>query len=137
MRRRRYGREGRVRGVRCVRRVRCQRCVVLLTAVTTGASHLEIWTRLVTVVPSLLLHQHTLSAIHRRPILSPVLHRRRIRHLVVMLHVVTEMQVGGMLLLDLLLLMHGLMVVSLRGIQGGGTQQGGALPEQRCHLHTL
>ena len=27
------------------------------------------------------------------------------------------------------------MMVSLRGVQAGRTQQGSALPEQRCHLH--
>lgn len=27
------------------------------------------------------------------------------------------------------------MMVSLRGVQAGCTQQGSALPEQRCHLH--
>lgn len=58
MRCRRYRREGRVRRVRCVRRVWCQRRVILLTAVTAGAPHLEVWTRLVTVVPRLLLHHH-------------------------------------------------------------------------------
>jgi len=58
MRCRRYRREGRVRRVRCVRRVWCQRRVILLTAVTAGAPHLEVRTRLVTVVPRLLLHHH-------------------------------------------------------------------------------
>jgi len=46
MRCRRYRREGRVRRV------------ILLTAVTAGAPHLEVRTRLVTVVPRLLLHHH-------------------------------------------------------------------------------
>lgn len=53
------------------------------------------------------------------------------------------MHVGGVLLhlLVLLLLLlrlrlvHTLMMVSLRGVQAGCTQQGSALPEQRCHLH--
>lgn len=58
MRCRRYRREGRVRRVRCVRCVWCQRRVILLTAVTAGAPHLEVRTRLVTVVPRLLLHHH-------------------------------------------------------------------------------
>jgi len=40
-----------------------------------------------------------------------------------------------MLLLLLLRLMHSLMMVSLRGVQTGCTQQRSALPEQRCHLH--
>lgn len=69
-------------------------------------------------------------------------------HLVVVLHVVAdEVHVGGvllllllhllvlLLLLLLLRLMHTLMMVSLRGVQAGGAQQGSALPEQRCHLH--
>ena len=53
------------------------------------------------------------------------------------------MHVGGVLLLLhllvllllLLRLVHTLMMVSLRGVQAGCTQQGSALPEQRCHLH--
>jgi hypothetical protein len=40
-----------------------------------------------------------------------------------------------LLLLRLRRLMHTLVMVSLRGVQAGGTQQGSALPEQRCHLH--
>lgn len=66
-------------------------------------------------------------------------------HLVVVLHVVAdEVHVGGvllllhllvLLLLLLLRLVHTLMMVSLRGVQAGGAQQGSALPEQRCHLH--
>lgn len=61
------------------------------------------------------------------------------------LHVVAdEVHVGGvllllhllvLLLLLLLRLVHTLMMVSLRGVQAGGAQQGSALPEQRCHLH--
>lgn len=70
MRCRRYRREGRVRRVRCVRRVWCQRRVILLTAVTAGAPHLEVRTRLVTVVPRLLLHHHpcTQTRTGRRPL---------------------------------------------------------------------
>lgn len=56
------------------------------------------------------------------------------------------MHVGGVLLLLLhllvllllllrLRLVHTLMMVSLRGVQAGCTQQSSALPEQRCHLH--
>lgn len=65
-------------------------------------------------------------------------------HLIVVLHVVAdEVHVGGVLLLLhllvllllLLRLVHTLMMVSLRGVQAGGAQQGSALPEQRCHLH--
>ena len=59
MRCRRYRREGCVRRVRCVRCVRCQRRVVLLTAVTTGAPHLEVRTCLVTVIPRFLLYHHS------------------------------------------------------------------------------
>lgn len=62
------------------------------------------------------------------------------------LHVVAdEVHVGGvllllhllvlLLLLLLLRLVHTLMMVSLRGVQAGGAQQGSALPEQRCYLH--
>lgn len=40
-----------------------------------------------------------------------------------------------LLLLRLRRLMHTLVMVSLRGVQAGGTQQGSAFPEQRCHLH--
>lgn len=40
-----------------------------------------------------------------------------------------------LLLLLRLRLVHTLMMVSLRGVQAGCTQQGSALPEQRCHLH--
>lgn len=40
-----------------------------------------------------------------------------------------------LLLLLVLLLLHRLVMVGLRGVQTGGTQQGGALPKQRCHLH--
>lgn len=59
MRCRRYRREGCVRRVWCVRCVRCQRRVVLLTAVTTGAPHLEVRTCLVTVIPRFLLYHHS------------------------------------------------------------------------------
>lgn len=58
MRCRRYRREGCVRRVWCVRCVRCQWRVVLLTAVTTGAPHLEVRTCLVTVIPRFLLYHH-------------------------------------------------------------------------------
>lgn len=57
-----------------------------------------------------------------------------------MLHMMSQMQFGGvllelLLLLLLLLRVHSLVVVSLRGIQARGTQQIRALPKQRCHLH--
>lgn len=59
VRRCRDGGEGCVGCVRRVRRVRRQRRVVLLAAaVTPSATHLEVWTGLVAVVPSLLLHHH-------------------------------------------------------------------------------
>lgn len=59
---------------------------------------------------------------------------------VVMLHMMSQMQFGGVLLKLLLLLLlllrvHSLVMVSLRGIQARGTQQIRALPKQRCHLH--
>lgn len=59
-----------------------------------------------------------------------------------MLHVMSQMQLGGMLLKLLLLLLlllrvHSLVMVSLRGIQARGTQQVRALAKQRCHLHPL
>lgn len=52
------------------------------------------------------------------------------------LHVMSQMQVGRMLLKLLLLLLlllllrvHSLVMMCLRGIQARGTQQGGALPK--------
>lgn len=71
MRCRRYRREGCVRRVWCVRCVRCQRRVVLLTAVTTGAPHLEVRTCLVTVIPRFLLYHH--SCAHRKKTSYPTL----------------------------------------------------------------
>lgn len=44
-----------------------------------------------------------------------------------------HMHVNGLLLLHLLLL--NILMMSLWGIQTGSTQQVGAFPKQRCHLH--